>query len=688
MMPATALGYDELWCEAMTGSDDRCQFLDARRHGFARVAVVVPRVHVADPTANAAEHLVLLDKVYRRGAVYALCPELGLTAYTCGDLFFDDTLQRAAIDALSTVLGASAQMNMIITVGMPLAVGGILFNCAVTAYRGRPLAVTPKSYLPNYREFYERRWFAPAFSSRDREVELAGDRVPFGSEVLLSARHIPGFVLHVELCEDLWVPVAPSSLAALHGATVLANLSASNVTVAKSEYRRDLVTNASARNLAVQMYSAAGYGESTDDLAWDGEGLVAERGALLAAAERFSLGGTEIVVDVDLRSIEQDRMRQSTFADNAAAMARTYRNVEFGEPRESRNDELYIRVLRDIDPHPFVPSDMARRDERCHEVFSIQATSLARRLDALPEESRRVVVGISGGQDSTHALLVAARAVDLLGLERNRILAVTMPGLGTTERTLRNARALAEAIRGQFYELPVSRISEDIFQVIEHPSSLEDATFENVQAWVRKFLLLAVASRHRGIDIGTGDLSELALGWCTYGGDHISHYGVNAGVPKTLITYLIRWAAETVFAGEVALQAVLRDILDTPISPELKRPDAQGGISQRSEDLVGPYELHDFFLYHLSRFGTDPRRVARMALQAFAGRYDIGVIRRWLIVFLERFFANQFKRDCLPDGPKVGSGGSLSPRGDWRMPSDASAAAWLAAARAIPESLA
>ncbi len=671
----------------MMTETDASEFLDCRRHGFARVAVVVPPVHVADPAANAREHLQLLGAVYAEGAAYAVCPELGLSAYTCGDLFFDDTLRRSAVEALETVLAGTAHMNMALTVGLPLALDGPLFNCAATLYRGRLLAVTAKSYLPNYREFYERRWFAPARSARLSEIDLAGQRVPFGTDLLLRARHLRGFVLHVEICEDLWVPVPPSAVAALHGATVLANLSASNVTVAKSEYRRDLVVGSSARNLAIQLYSAAGYGESTDDLAWDGEGLIAERGILVGAAERFALRGTTIVVDVDLSSIAQDRMRQSSFADNAGENPRTYRVVEFGDGRDARDGKLYKEIRRTIDPHPFVPSDPARRDERCREVFSIQATSLARRLDALPEAARRVVVGVSGGQDSTQALLVAARAMDLLGLPRERIVAVTMPGLGTTERTRANARALADAMSARLFELPISQISEDVFAVIEHPSSVEDATFENVQAWVRKFLLFAMASRHRGIDLGTGDLSELALGWCTYGGDHMSHYGVNAGVPKTLITYLIRWAADTLFVEDQRLCAVLHDVLATPISPELKRPDASGMISQQSEEVLGPYELHDFFLYYFLRFGSDPTRIARMCLQAFGGRYEIGSIRKWLLVFLERFFANQFKRDCLPDGPKVGSGGALSPRGDWRMPSEASVAAWLAAARRIPETL-
>jgi len=660
------------------------QFIDVRRHGFARVAVCVPRVRVADPAANAELHLEQLRLAHDLGAHYAVCPELGLSAYTCGDLFGDDVLRSAVRDALGRVAAETAGWNMLVSVGGPLAVDGALFNCAFSLYRGQLLAVAPKSYLPTYREFYEARWFSPAAATRRREVELLGGRVPFGSDIVLEARHLESFRVHTEVCEDLWVPVPPSSLAALAGATVLANLSASNVTVAKSEYRRSLVTGSSARNLAVQLYSAAGYGESTSDLAWDGEGLIAERGALLGATERFSLTGDTVVADVDLRALAQDRSRQTSFSDNARTFDPQMRTVEFGEARESRTVAVYGELRRAVDAHPFVPADPARRDERCREVFSIQATSLARRLQQLPAESRRVVVGVSGGQDSTHALLVAARAVDLLGLDRQRVIAITMPGLGTTERTRDNARALAEAMGARFFELPVGEVSEDIFRIIDHPSAVEDRTFENVQAWTRKFLLFAMASRHDGIDLGTGDLSELALGWCTYGGDHMSHYGVNAGVPKTLITYVIRWSADTVFADDAELRRVLEDILATPISPELKRPGEGGEITQLSEESVGPYELHDFFLYHFLRFGSDPARIARMALHGFAGVYDLQAIRRWLIVFIERFFASQFKRECLPDGPKVGSGGSLSPRGDWRMPADASPARWLEAARSIP----
>jgi len=569
-------------------------------------------------------------------------------------------------------------------VGVPLVVDDLLFNCAVTLYRGQPLCVAPKSYPWNYREAYELRWFAPASAARSTTVGLLGHDVPFGTDVLVRAPHLPGFVLHTDVCEDLWVPVPPGTLAALGGATVLANLAASNITVAKWEYRQELVRSSSARNLAVQLYTAAGFGESTADLAWDGHGLVADRGQLVAETARFVLGGSHAVVDVDLDALAQDRMQQTSFGANARLHAPAVRVVDCAAAPEPRPAAVFTRLLRRVEPHPFVPADPAVRDQRCREVFLIQATSLARRLDSLPPEGRRAVIGISGGQDSTHALLVAAHAADLLGLERRRIVAVTMPGFGTTERTRTNARRLIEAIGATFREISITGLSEAVYAAIGHPPEREDVTFENVQAWLRKLLLFATASQEQGIDVGTGDLSEIALGWCTYGGDHLSHYGVNAGVPKTLITYLITWVAEVIFRDDPKVQAVLHDVLATPISPELLRPGADGQIVQRSEDIVGPYELHDFFLYHVLRFGSGPRRVARLALHAFEGRYALADIRRWLLVFVRRFFASQFKRDALPDGPKVGSGGALSPRGDWRMPSDASPTLWLAEAEAIP----
>ena len=659
-------------------------FLDVRGHGFARVAVCVPQVRVGDPVFNADAHQAVLERVHAEGAHYALCPELGLSGYTCGDLFFQETLLRTSVEALARLAADTARWNLVLSVGLPLVVDDLLFNCAVTLYGGRPVAVAPKAYPPNYREFYELRWFHPAAEARATEVTLLGHRVPFGTDVLVRATHLPGFVLHTDICEDLWTPVPPGTIAALSGATVLGNLSASNVTVGKWEYRQDLVRSSSAKNLAVQLYSAAGFGESTADLAWDGQGLIAERGEIVAATERFSLGGNAVTVDIDLRALVEDRLRQSSWGQNAAEYGHALRTVDVGDAADARPASLYDRLLRRIEPHPFVPADPARRDVRCRETFLITSTSLARRLEALPEDGRRVVLGVSGGQDSAQALLVAAHAMDLLGLPRSRIIGVTLPGFGTSRRTYENACTLVRTIGATLREVDIKLVAGEMFTSIGHDPSVEDRTFENVQAWARKFLLFSLASREHGIDLGTSDLTELALGFTTYGGDHMSHYGVNAGVPKTLVSELIRWAAEKIFHDEPDVATVLRGILDTPISPELLRLDRAGEIAQKAEEIVGPYELHDFFLYHFLRFGFGPRRIARMALHAFDGRYPLATIRRWLLVFLERFFANQFKRDCLPDAPKVGSGGSLSPRGDWRMPADASAAAWLAEAEQIP----
>jgi NAD+ synthase (glutamine-hydrolysing) len=660
-------------------------FLDVRTHGFARVAVCVPEVRVADPEWNAAAHLRLLERVHGEGAHYALCPELGVSGYTCADLFFQEPLLDATLSALARLAEASARWNLIVSVGAPLVVDHALFNCAVTLYRGRPVAVVPKTYPPNYREFYELRWFQPAAAARTREIDLLGARVPFGTDVLVDAAHLPGFVLHTDICEDLWTPVPPGTIAALSGATVLANLSASNVTIGKWEYRQDLVRSSAAKNLAVQMYSAAGFGESTADMAWDGHGLIAERGEIVAETRRFMLEGDAATVDVDLAALVEDRLRQGSFAQNAADHARPFRRVPIGAADDARDAAVFRRFRRRIAPHPFVPADPATRDVRCRETFLIKATSLARRLTALPADARRVVIGISGGQDSTEALLVAVHAMDLLHLPRASVLGVTMPGFGTSNRTYTNACRLVRALGATFREIDITPIAGQVLAAVGHDARVEDLTFENVQAWTRKFLLFAIASREQGIDLGTGDLSELALGWATYGGDHMSHYAVNAGVPKTLVSELIRWAADTIFKDEPTVAEVLRSILATPISPELRRPGAGGEIAQLSEALVGPYELHDFFLYYLLRFGFGPQRVARMAVAAFEGRYSLAEIRRWLVVFLDRFFKNQFKRDCMPDAPKVGSGGSLSPRGDWRMPSDASATVWLAEAEAIPE---
>ncbi|HEV7733543.1 MAG TPA: NAD(+) synthase, partial [Candidatus Binatia bacterium] len=643
-------------------------FLDVRRHGFARMAVCVPEVRVADPAFNADAHLRLLAQAHADGARYAVCPELGVSGYTCGDLFFQETLLRTVQEALARLATATAGWDLAVSVGAPVHVDGALYNCAVTLYGGRVVAVAPKAYPPGYREFYELRWFQPAATARVDTIDLLGHAVPFGTDVLVA---LPGGgVLHTEICEDLWTPVPPSAIAALSGATVLANLSASNVTVGKFEYRRDLVRMSSAKNLAVQLYSAAGFGESTTDLAWDGHGLIADRGELLAETTRFALEGTLVTADVDLAALDLDRMRQTSFAQNAGQHGRPLRRVTPAPVQDARDATIFHALRRRVDATPFVPADPTRRDERCREIFLITATALARRLTSLPEGARRIVVGVSGGRDSAQALLVAVHAVDLLGLPRANVVGVTMPGLGTSDGTYRAACALVTALGGTLREVAIGELSGHMFDAIGHDAAVENVTFENVQAWLRKMMLFSIASQVGGIDLGTGDLSELALGFATYGGDHMSHYNVNAGVPKTLISEMIRWSSESIFADEPSVGAALHAVLATPISPELLRPSASGEITQRSEDVVGPYELHDFFLYQLLRFGFGPRRIARLAVTAFDGRYDVAIIRDWLLVFLRRFFASQYKRDCVSGSPKVGSGGSLSPRGDWRMPAD------------------
>ncbi|MEY4744645.1 MAG: hypothetical protein RL272_590 [Candidatus Parcubacteria bacterium] len=685
-------------------------FLNVLDHGFSRVAVVIPRVAVADPAANAEAHAGALEAVYKEGACYALCPELGLTGYSCGDVFHAQVLAEDAMKALGTLLARSTQWrDLLVSVGMPLVVDDAVYNCAVTFQNGRVLAVAPKSYPPEYREFYELRHFARAPEARSTEIAVHGDRVPFGNDVLVAARDKAGFVLHTEVCEDIWVPIPPSTVAALAGATVLANLSASNITIGKAEYREQLVLGSSGRNVAVQMYSAAGFGESSTDLSWDGDGYVAERGAMLARTERFGLSGTHIVADVDLESLMQDRMRQSSFHQNASDHRRAFRTVTFEHRRAFGAAGAPFRTFRrDVDPHPFVPNDPRRRDERCRETFKIQATALARKLMSLPPEMRKVVIGVSGGQDSTLALLVAAHAMDLLALPRSGIIGVTMPGFGTTDRTYANACRLIGAIGATFKEIAVRDLSAQTFRdlgIVDAVAFIAEVKagiasgdesadarrrrtfFENVQAWSRKHVLFSVSGLEGAMVLGTGDLSELLLGWCTMFGDHASHYGVNAGVPKTLISFLVRWTAEVIYEKEAGVREVLLDILDTEISPELLPPDEHGKIAQKTEEKIGPYELHDFFGYCTVRWGYRPSRIARLALHAFAGKYDIAAVKRWLCLFLSRFVGNQFKRSCLPDGPKVGLT-AVSPRGDWRMPSDATARMWLAELEAnVPDKI-
>jgi NAD+ synthase (glutamine-hydrolysing) len=665
-------------------------FLSGLNHGFLRVAVILPRVRLADPTGNALEHIEQLNAAHEAGAQYALCPELGLTGYSSGDLFLSQTLLHEAEQALEDLLKWSHGKKMLVTVGMPVECDDVVFNCAVTIYEGQLLAVTPKTYLPNYGEFYEKRHFADPSHLISTEIHLAGRDAPIGTDILIDSVNTRNFVLAVDVCEDIWAAVPPSRIAALHGATVLANASASNITIGKHAYRQQLVRSNSAAGLAVQLYSAAGFGESTADLAWDGAGIIAERGIILAEAERFDLNGSCIVHDVNLDLVVQERKRITSWRDCRREFRRTFRRVRFkGKLGHGPN---MLTLMRNIDRHPFVPSDPAQRDERCNETFLIQATSLARRLvhiRADRDEGPDIVVGGSGGQDSSHAINVALYALDLLNKQepgkwpRSKLIIITMPGFGTTKRTKNNAIEHARATGATLIECEITELARLLFAMVDHDENVEDLCFENTQAWGRYFTELVHSVKNGAIVLGTGDLSELNLGWCTMFGDHCSHYNVNGGVPKTLISYLIRWTADTIFADDEATRLVLYDILDTPISPELKRPDASGKIAQKTEDRLGPYEVHDFYGYWMIRFGLGPSTIMRLAMHAFDGKYTAEQLHDWLNRFVHRFFANQFKRDVFMNGPKVGLV-AVSPRGDWRMPSDACVDAWKRELDTIP----
>ncbi|MCG6874816.1 MAG: NAD(+) synthase [Betaproteobacteria bacterium] len=679
-------------------------FINLYRHNFIRAAVCTPEVRVADPAFNAAQTVALMQRAAERHAVFAVFPELGLSAYSCEDLFHQQALLDGAKHALSEVLAASRDLPLVAAVGVPLQVGSLLYNCAVVLAGGRILGVTPKTYLPNYREFYELRQFTPGDTAQVEAIDLLGQRdVPFGAHLVYQAEAQPLFTFHCEICEDLWTPIPPSSYAALAGATVLANLSASNVTVGKDDYRRQLAANQSARCLAAYLYSAAGFGESTTDLAWDGQGFIYENGTRLAESERFEYAAQLITADIDLDRLAQDRMRQTTFGESVAmhrAEVARFRTVRF---RLDMPLEDEIRLERAYERFPYVPSDPATRDMRCHEIYEIQVHGLVKRLRAM--NSDKVVIGVSGGLDSTQALIVCARAMDVMGLPRSNILAYTMPGFATSERTLDQARRLMSAIGCTAGEIDIRPSCLQMLADIGHPyakgEQVYDVTFENVQAGERTSHLFRLGGVNGAPVVGTSDLSEIALGWCTYGvGDHMAHYHVNASVPKTLIQYLVRYVARTGLLGSDAGR-VLEDVLDTAISPELVPGQKNGQPAQNTEAIVGPYELQDFHLYYVLRFGYSPAKVAFLAWSAWHDRaegtwpeiveakrnqYSLAEVKQWLGVFLKRFFQlSQYKRSALPNAPKVGSGGSLSPRSDWRAPSDGEAKAWLAALAEIPE---
>jgi NAD+ synthase (glutamine-hydrolysing) len=667
-------------------------FYSAYAQGFARVAACTVPVHLADPAANAAEVIEQARACHEDGVAVAVFPELGLTGYSVDDLFLQDVLLDGVLAAIQQVVEASADLMSVLVVGAPLAWRSRVYNCAVVICRGEVLGVAPKSYLPNYREFYERRWFAPGDDMSGEWIELGGETVPFGPDLVFTALDVPGLSLHVEVCEDMWVPVPPSARAALAGATVLANISGSPITVGRAEDRRLLVRSASARCAAAYVYAAAGQGESTTDLSWDGQTMVYECGDLLGESERFPDGPRRTVVDVDLDRLRQERLRQGSFDDNRRThdTADDFREVEFALAPPAGD----IGLRRKVDRFPFVPDDPARLELDCYEAYNIQVSGLEQRLAAIG--SPKAVIGVSGGLDSTHALIVACKAMDRLGRPRSDVLAFTMPGFATGSTTKAYATRLSEALGVTFEELDIRPAAEQMLEDMGHPyadgEKVYDVTFENVQAGLRYDYLFRLANQRGGIVVGTGDLSELALGWCTYGvGDQMSHYTVNAGVPKTLVQHLIRWV---ISHGELEeANEVLGEILQQEITPELV-PIEEGKKPQATEDSVGPYNLQDFTLALVVRHGFRPRKIAFLAWHAWkdveAGEwppgfptdarvaYTLADIRAWLEVFVKRFFANQFKRSALPNGPKVSASGTMSPRGDWRMPSDAKGTAWLA----------
>jgi NAD+ synthase (glutamine-hydrolysing) len=684
---------------------ENVEFFNLYNHGFVRVAVGTPEVRVADPVFNGSRTIELMAQADREKTVLVLFPELGLTSYSCDDLFHQQALLDSALATLREILQASEGLNLITVVGIPLQVDHLLFNCAVVIHRGKILGIVPKTFLPNYREFYEYRQFAPASAARSSAVDVLGQgEIPFGERLLFHCQDDYRFTFFVEICEDLWVPVAPSSNAALAGATVILNLSASNITIGKDEYRHSLVANQSARCLAAYLYTAAGTGESTTDLAWDGHAIVYENGDLVAESERFRYDSQLVVAELDLERLTLERMRQNSFGQSMQRQQEElsrFRRVNFNIALPNTGRLLCRRLY---DRFPYVPSDPALRDRRCYEAYNIQVQGLVKRLQS--SRIAKLVVGISGGLDSTHALIVAARAMDVLKLPRSNILAYTMPGFATSQRTMANAKAFMEAVGCAAHELDIRPACEQMLRDINHPYArgepVYDITFENVQAGERTNHLFRLANLHQGLVLGTSDLSELALGWCTYGvGDHMSHYSINASVPKTLIQFLIRWAADTNQLGKRASR-VLRSILGTEFSPELIPGDPNSEQpAQKTEDVIGPYELQDFNLYYTTRFGYLPSKIAFLCYCSWRDRtlgqwpdipegrrhqYAIPEIKRWLSVFALRFFQlSQFKRSCIPNAPKVGSGGSLSPRGDYRAPSDSEATAWLQEIGQIPD---
>jgi len=625
-------------------------------NGFVRVAAAIPELRVADCAYNVARMADLVRKGEEEKAQVICFPELSVTGYTCADLFQQQQLLNDAQKALNELQLLTFKTTSVIIVGMPVRVQAHLFNTAVVLQGGHILGIVPKTHLPNNNEFYEKRWFTSGSLADSQNIILSGEEVPFGTDLLFSDGK---FTFGIEICEDLWVPIPPSSQQALHGAEIIFNLSATNELIGKHQYLRQLIEQQSARCNAGYVYASAGAGESTTDVVYSGNGLIAENGKIISFSERFSFNAQLTVTDIDIERLQAERIRNTNYASDKSS--RVYRTIQLEDAHFTHFD-----LKRTFDKHPFVPP-VTNRDDSCHEIFSIQIGGLAKRWQHT--QSDTVVIGISGGLDSTLALLVSVKTADKLGYDRKRIIGITMPGFGTTDRTYTNAINLMKSLGITMMEISITDASLQHFKDINHDPKLHDVVYENTQARERTQILMDIANKHRGLVIGTGDLSEMALGWSTYNGDHMSMYAVNSGVPKTLVRYLVDWAAHQL---DNSSEEILQDILDTPVSPELLPADANGDIAQKTEDIVGPYELHDFFLYYMVRFGFSPAKILYLAQNAFNESYPVEVIEKWLKIFIRRFFSQQFKRSCIPDGPKVGSI-NLSPRGDWRMPSDGTA---------------
>jgi NAD+ synthase (glutamine-hydrolysing) len=667
--------------KAQSGSE---RFKSLYAHGFVRIAACAPVVVPADPAANAEAILVFARQADAENAALLLTPELSLSGYAIDDLLLQDVLLDAVETAIRKLKAESTNLFPLIVVGAPLRLFGAVYNCAVVIGRGQVLGVVPKSFLPNYREFYEKRHFAVAADAPQQTIGLGDEHIPFGADLLFTADDARDFGFHVEICEDFWAPVPPSTFGAMAGATVLLNLSGSNITIGKAEERGVLCDAQSRRAIAAYVFAGNGRGESTTDLAWDGQVIAYEMGEKIAEGERFARDPQLVIADVDVERIAQERRRVSSFRDsvgrNKEALQR-FRHIGF--TLNAPADALPLK--RKVDRLPFVPDDIERRDRDCSEAYGIQVSGLAKRLESTG--AKRVVIGVSGGLDSTHALIVTARAFDLLGLPRGNIIGVTMPGFATSDATKSSAWELMRALKIDAREISIQPLAQRMLEDLGHPAAkgekIYDVTFENVQAGIRTDYLFRLATKEGGFVIGTGDLSELALGWCTYGvGDHMSHYNVNGGAPKTLIQHLIRWVADKkLFDAEVS--KTLTNVLATEISPELIPSEKP----QSTQAIVGPYELQDFNLYWITRYGLKPSKVLFLAWSAWGEKYSYAELRKWLGMFVTRFFANQYKRSAVPNGPKIVSGGALSPRGDWRMPSDVRATAWLAELNATPETL-